>query len=167
MAAPLTQTQIPSDSILDLFNRQAYLGNSFILPMPGAPLANTNETPICVIKNPTGSGKSLFIFDRKVSTDLNPLIVRLYLNPVLNVAGSTTAPKNTRTGSSTASISLCYLAATITSNGTLLNSTAATTSTRSSGVMFIVDPGTSLLITAQQAAMGTSVAISENAWYEI
>lgn len=167
MSAPLTQTQIPSDSILDLNGRQTYLGNSFLLPMNGASLANTVETPICVLKNPAGSGKSLFLFNRKVSTDLNPLVIRYYLNPTLNVPGSTTAPKNLRTGSTTATISLCYLAATITSNGTLLNTTQATTSVSASGLLFIIDQGASILITAQQAAGGTSIAVSENAWYEI
>ncbi len=167
MSAPLTQTQIPNDSILDINGRQTYLGNSFTLPATGTSLANTVETPICVLKNPAGSGKSLFLFNGKVSTDLNPLILRYYKNPVLNVPGSTTVPLNLRTGATTTSISLCYLGATITSNGTLLALVQATTSGNSIIGLTIIDPGTSILITAQQAAVGTSIAVAQNAWYEI
>jgi hypothetical protein len=85
MSAPLTNTQIPNDSILDINGRQTYLGNSFILPAPGFSLSDEMEDVLAVLTNPSGSGKSLFFFTRKVSTDNNNVIVRYYLNPILNV----------------------------------------------------------------------------------
>ncbi len=137
------------------------------MPTTGTSLANTTETPICVLKNPAGSGKSLFVFSQKVSTDLNPLAVRFYKNPTLNTPGSTTTPINLRTGSTTTSISLCYLGATITNNGTLINLTRGNIAVSATGLLLILDQGDSILITAQQAAVGTSIAVVENAWYEI
>lgn len=167
MSAPLTQTQIPQDSILDINGRQTYLGNSFILPNAGTSLSNTSETPCCVLTNPAGSGKSLFVFNQIVATNLNPLSFRFYFNPVLNVPGSVTTPVNVRSGATTVSISRCYLGATITSNGTLLSVIPTGTSVYSSNVLFVIDQGNSVLITAQQATSGTSLAVVGNAWYEI
>ncbi len=167
MSAPLTQTQIPSDSILDLFGRQTYLGNSFILPAAGTSIANTVETPICVIQNPSGSGKSLFLFSRVITSNNNPVIARYYKNATVNVAGSATVALNLRTGATTVSVSVCYLGATITANGTLMQTLPSSTFGIRSDTLLIIDPNTSLLITAQQAAGGTSLIIPDNAWYEI
>lgn len=167
MSAPITNTQTPDNSILDLNGRQTYLGNTFALPNTGRSLANTVETPSVVITNPAGSGKSLFLFYRSLYSDLNPVIVRLYSNPTLNSAGATTAPKNMRSGSTTATVSVCYLASTITSNGTLVTAMPAPPYGVESTVLYIIDQGNSVLFTAQQSAAGTSVAFIENVWYEI
>lgn len=167
MSAPLTQTQVSTDSILDLNGKQTYLGNSFTLPAAGTSLTNTSETPITLIKNPVGSGKSLFIFNRVVVTNNNPVLARYYLNPTINAAGSATVPLNLRSGANTVSVSLCYLGMTITSNGTLLETLPASQYGIRSDVLLVIDPGTNLLITAQQAGAGTTLVVPENAWYEI
>jgi hypothetical protein len=167
MSAPLTQTQLPMDSILDLNGKQTYLGNSFVLPATGTSLTDTSETPMIVIKNPDGSGKSLFIFNRTMVTNNNPVLVRFYLNPTINVAGSTTAALNLRSGSTTASITLCYLGATITSNGTLLTVLPASSTGTKFEVLYVLDQGATMLVTGQQAGAGTTLAVSSNAWYEI
>lgn len=167
MAVPITSNQVSTDSILDINGKQTYLGNSFILPTTGTSLANTAETPICVLKNASTNTKSMFVFNRRASTDLNLLTIRIYKNPTLNVPGSTTAPINLRLGSSTASISLCYLGASITSNGTLMDLSHVFTGGNAFAPLIIIDPGTSILFTAQQSAAGTSIAVIENAWYEI
>ncbi len=167
MAILLTQTQLPQESILDLNGKQTYLGNSFLLPMPGISVANNTETPMVVITNPANSGKSLFIFNRKVSTDNNNATIRFYLNPTLNVHGTATAALNLRSGSTTASISVCYLSSTITSNGTLLSALPASAVVVNQDLFYVLDQGKSMLITAQQIGAGTSTIFSENAWYEI
>lgn len=169
MAAPLTQTQLPMEAILDIFGKQTYLGNSFSLPQTGKALANTNEAPIAVIKNPSGSGKSLFLSGFSFVSDLNTTLIRFYINPTLNVAGSTTTPVNLRSGSSTASVSLCYLGATITANGTLAYTIPCTTAGIPLKFLIVIDQNSSLLITGQQisGAVGTSNIYLASAWYEI
>lgn len=167
MSAPLTQTQIPNHSILDINGRQTYLGNSFVLPNAGTSLTDTNPHPLVVIKNPAGSGKSIFLFNRKLSTDLNVVLIKFYANPTTNVLGSATAAVNLRSGATTTSIAQCYLGATITSNGTLLTVVPASTYGFSSDLLYVIDPGNSILITGTQETAGTTTAISENAWYEI
>ena len=167
MAAPLTQTQLPMEAILDIFGKQNYLGNSFILPNPGTSLGDTSETPMALIKNPSGSGKSLFIFNKKVTTDNNNVLVKFYFNPTPNVLGATTTPINVRTGATSVSISRCYLASTITSNGTYVATIPALALLVNSDLLYIIDPGASFLITGTQVSMGTTTIFAEIAWYEI
>lgn len=167
MATPLTQTQLPLESILDLNGKQTYLGNSFLLPMPGGSLTNTDETPFVVISNASTNKKSLFLFRRNISSNNNQAIVRYYKNATLNVAGTATTALNLRSGMSTISISTCYLAATITANGTLIGAIPTTVSFLGPDLFYVIDPGANILITAQQAGAGTSVIYIENAWYEI
>jgi hypothetical protein len=169
MAAPLTQTQLPMEAILDLFGKQTYLGNSFTLPQTGKALTDTSEHPIAVIKNPSGSGKSLFLYGFSIISDLNPTLIRFYISPTINAAGSATAAVNLRSGSTTSSISLCYLGATITANGTLAYTIPCTTSGIPLHFLIVIDQGNSLLITGQQVSgsMGTSNIYLASAWYEI
>jgi len=167
MGAPLTQTQLPLEAILDLNGKQTYLGNTFALPAAGTSISNTTETPTTVIKNPSGSGKSIFIFMRAFSSNNNPVVFRTYLNPTINASGSATGAVNMRTGATQTSISLCYEGATITSNGTLIDVYASGQYGFTSPILLILDQGSSVLITAQQAAAGTSLAIPQVAWYEI
>lgn len=164
--APFTQTQIAEKSILDIFGRQTYLGNSFILPHPGITLSDTSEDPIMVLKNPAGSGKSMFLFVRKVLTNGNTVVVKTYLNPTVNVPGSATVPLNLRTGSTLASISTCYEGATITSNGTHYGTVAAQPYSSTTDTLLVLDPGGSLLLTGTAVAQPVTVYV-EIAWYEI
>lgn len=167
MSAPLTITQVAEKSILDLAGRQTYLGNGFILPTGGTSVANTNETPVGLIINPAGSGKSLFLFNRKLSTNNNMMLFRFYLDGTVNSAGSATVALNLRSGATTASVAQCYLTPTMTANGTLLTTIPAQTTMMVSEILYILDPGHNLLITAQQAGAGTTIALAQNAWYEI
>ncbi len=167
MAIPITGTQTADNSILDINGRQTYLGNSFSLPATGTSLTDTSEHPMMVIKNATGSGKSLFIPWMSLLSNNNPVIVRFYLAPVLNVPGSTTTPVNLRTGSGLVSVATCYLGATITSNGTLFFEMPVTTTGLVTNLLSILDPGAMMLATGQQAAGGTSLVVVNAAWYEI
>ena len=165
--APLTQTQLPLNAIMDINGTQTYLGTTFALPAAGTSLTNTSEIPLTVIKNPSGSGKSLFIYIRAFSSNLNPVVFRTYLNPTTNVLGATTTPINMRTGATQTSISLCYEGATITSNGTLMDVYAGGTNSFLPTALLVLDQGKNLLITGQQNAAGTSLAIPQVVWYEI
>lgn len=122
---------------------------------------------MAVIQNASGTGKSLFIFNQVLVTNNNPVLVRYYLNPTLNVPGSVTVPLNIRTGSTLASLATCYLGASITSNGTLLMTLPASNYGTTFETLFIVDPGTTILLTGQQAGAGTTLTGFAIAWYEI
>lgn len=167
MLTPLNSKQTPDNSILDLNGRQTYLGNSFILPHTGITLTDTSEHPVQLIRNPATSGKSLFLFTRKLSTDNNAVLVSFYFNSTPNVVGAATTPVNMRSGSANTSISQCYLSATITANGTFLAAFPSTIYTIPSDVLLIVDPGNNILITATQIGAGTTHAYVESIWYEI
>lgn len=105
---PLNNHQIPDKSILDTNGRQTYLGNTYILPINGTNLLDSNEHPVALITNPTNSGKSLFLFTRKIdSTDVT--FVRFYGNPTALTSGGLTSTPNLRTGSANTSVSQCYL----------------------------------------------------------
>lgn len=166
---PLTNTQIPDKSLLDINGRQTYLGNSFILPLNGKSLSDTSEHPILLIENPGSSDKSLFLFSRKVSSDNNNILMRFYSGPTITSAGTPTTALNLRSGSQNTSIAQCYLSPTIASNGAFLANLPATVYSITSDVLFILDPGTTFLITGQQfsGSSGSSNAFSENIWYEI
>ncbi len=167
MAIPITGTQTPDNSILDLNGRQTYLGNTFALPQAGKSIANTSETPAVVITNPAGSGKSLFLFSTVLYSDLNPAVVRLYSNPTLNVSGTATVARPMRSGSTLTSISVCYLSSSITANGTLITVLPVPTYGLQLDLLYVLDPGNSVLYTAQQAAAGTSNVFIDAVWYEI
>ncbi len=167
MGAPLTSKQLPLNAIMDINGTQTYLGNSFALAAAGKSLANTVEAPAIVVTNPANSGKSLFIFVRAFSSNLNPVVFRTYLAPTLNVAGTATVPLNMRTGATQTSVSVCYEAASITANGTLLDVYAGGTNSFLPTPLLVIDQGTSILITAQQNVAGTSLAYAQLAWYEI
>ncbi len=169
MTTPLTNTQVPNNSILDLFGRQTYLGNSFILPQDGLSLANTVETPVAYLVNPSTSSKSLFVFSRKISSDNNPVQVRFYKDPTVNVIGTATVAKNLRSGFSAIELpqATCYLASTFTANGTQLSTLPATVYGLTSDVLYVIDPGSALLATGKQVGAGTTSVYVELCWYEI
>lgn len=167
---PSTSTQVAEKSILDLNGRQAYLGNSFILPQDGKSFSDTSEDPVLLIQNPLGSGKSLFLSVKKYTTDANDVYVRLYFNPTGVTTGDATVPVNVRTGSATTSITNCYLGPSASSNGTFITTLPATLYGLTSEVLYIVDPGTSLYATGQQGIQefpGATNLYLEISWYEL
>lgn len=166
MSAPLTSTQISPDAILDINGKQTYLGNSFTMSIQPV-ISDTSEDPVCFINNPKGSGKSLFIFYRNINTPGNPAVVTYYFNPTVNVLGSPTLPVNLRTGSTTTSVSQCYLGATFSANGTYFSAAPFSVAFAQNLSPFIIDQGSSLLITVLQIFAGSSPYYIETAWYEI
>jgi len=162
--------QNAQNSILDVTGlRQTYLGNTYILPFTGHSLSDENENVLGIITNPSGSGKGLFLYTRKVSTDNNTVLVRFYLNPTVSVTGSATTAVNLRSGYSTlnSSIAKCYLSPTISANGTFVAVLPATIYSITSNVLIVIDPGATILFTGQQTASGTTNAFVDFSWYEI
>ena len=100
MASPaLSNNQIPDKSILDQFNRQAYLGNEYTIALAGATITSAVvETPILLFNNPSTSGKTAFHNLRRaaVLTSGNPCIFRFYFNPTITSNGTPITPACTR-----------------------------------------------------------------------
>lgn len=168
MPAPLTQTQIAEKSILDLNGRQNYLGNAFttniIYPIAtGTP----GQVPLVLIKNPAGSGKSLFFIQSILNSDNSYMFFFIYKNPTITSVGTALTVSNLRIGATTTSISQCYSSPTIANNGTQLSG-FTNYSSQIVTYPFILDPGTNLLINTGLAIDygNTNVFITEN-WYEI
>lgn len=161
--------QIAENSILDYAGqRQVYLGNQYILPWTGVALSDTSEDILALITNPATSTKSLFLNQRKLSTDNNNVIVKFYAQPTYSAIGTLTAPMNLRTGYSTinTSVAQCGFSPTVSNNGTLLAAIPATVYSITSDLLYCIDPGYSFLLTGKQESSGTTNIFVELTWYE-
>lgn len=164
-----TASQVPDHSLLDINGRQTYLGNTFILPgnPNGVTLSDMTETNIALITNPATSKKSLFLFQRKLaSTDT--VIVRFYLNPTVSNHGTPATPINLRFANTNTSSSLVYNTPTTSAKGTFIAVLASIIEFETvSDVLFVLDPGQSMLVTAQTTSSDPVLVFQENIWYEI
>jgi hypothetical protein len=173
---PGTNKQVPEHSILDHFSKQVYLGQQFIYTNPIASFSATTETPIMLLSNPAvttsafpSGWTSLFVNLQKlvVATASQTCIMRVYLNPSGITTGTTKTPVNLRSGSATTSIA----ALSINPTGSIAGVPIMVLSAQigipdKSDTLLILDPGSSILITAQASATATAV-INEVSWYEI
>lgn len=172
MAAPfqLNQNQIPDNSILDAYNKQVYLGKAFIAATPVSTTAGTSEVPILLLSNPIANKTSMFAAVRKFSCQTTgvSILFRVYINPTITSNGTTITPVNLRINpNSPTSVMTAFLSPTASSNGTYVTGLpVAAFSTAISNVLQILDPGASVLITAQASSAGTSLEV-EQVWYEL
>lgn len=81
-----TKNQVPDHSFFDINGKQTYLGNSYILPTPGIILPGTTEMPLALITNPSGTTKSLFLFQRKLNSS-DVAIIKYYIDPTVSTIG--------------------------------------------------------------------------------
>ena len=172
---PGTNNQIPDKSIMDIWGRQAYLGNQFIYANPIASFVATTETPIMLLSNPAvttssfPSGyKSLFVNLNKliVATASQSVIMRVYLNEPSITAGTSKTPVNIRSGSASTSIAALSINPTGSITGVpIMVLSALIGLPDTSAILAIIDPGNSLFITAQASATATSM-INEISWFE-
>lgn len=170
MAFPIqTQYQVAEKSILDEYNRQAYLGNQYILGLNNM-TAGTSETNLMLVSNPSTSTKSIFVNVKRFTslTATQEAAFRIYFNPTVTAAGTATVPVNNRTSYGTAIMqAVITTVPTTTSNGTfgaILASTGYVPN--QSNLLNILDPGQTMLITVQASNTGHTYA-AEISWYEI
>lgn len=155
-------TQVAEKSILDLFGKQTYLGNTFSLTS-ALSLADTVNNPQALITNPSTSGKAMFVFSRSIFSSAD-ITVRYYIAPTVTAASVVVTPVNLRPAYLTASVTTINTTLTIGANGTLISQLDSRSSP--SDILFVIDPGYRLLINAQ-AATGGVVGSIETVWYEI
>lgn len=172
---PLTSVQVPDHAILDTFNKQTYLGKSFLASTGPVTVSSANtETPLMTISNPAANALpqnlSLFQAVRKLSQSNNvstaTTIFRFYLAPTITMAGTVLATPNLRTGSANTSKMSAHVSPTTSANGTLLATFAINYQQIDSSVLFILDPGATMLVTAETDTMNTGV-ICELTWWEL
>ena len=172
---PATNRQVPEHAILDTFNKQVYLGNAFLAGTDVVTLSNTSETPLLYISNPALSGtapqngQALFNGVRSLNCPdpAGTVIFRVYKNPTVVSGGTAVTPQNCRLASATTSIAAALKSPTVSTNGTRQITLVVGFSAQSiDSQLLIVDPGQTLLITAQAVGAGTT-AIAECQWFEL
>jgi hypothetical protein len=163
-----TSNQIPDHAILDYYNKQAYLGNQYIVSLLGVSGGSGSETNILWMQCPAGSTKSLFVSLRRLSAASNQVTVQNYIGPTVTVNGTAKTPQNLRPASTNTSIANVYTGPTVSSKGTLAGVIAAPTSlyvTTDNYSLYILDPGQSILWTC--IAAGTTNINFDVIWNEI
>ena len=162
--------QVAENSILDVIGgRQSYLGNAFILPWAPVSLSDTNENVIALIRNVSTNTKSLFVYNRTVFTNNITGVFAFYRNPTITANGSSAlTPQNLRSGyvASNPSIATVYTAPTIGANGQIMESLLGGTTSNSSSVLYVIDPGDSMLVSCKLLT-GTSTGVYlDFVWFE-
>jgi hypothetical protein len=179
---PTNSRQQAENSILDTFNRQTYLGNSYVASSGVISISSANtETAVMWINNPASNISStavpvgqqniaLFQGIRKLSQATNvssaTTLFKFYSNPTISANGTAITPGSLRPAMGNSSVMKAYYSQTASANGTFLAVFAINYQEVDSSLLFILDPGYSLLVTATTDTMSTSV-ISELSWYEI
>ena len=163
-ASVLPSGILPVDSGAHYYTHQ---GRSFTANSDAVSLPTTARTPLLLIRNPVGSGKTIkmkrYIFGAPTDGKEN-LRYSVYLNPTISSNGAAiTAGGNKQTGQN-AAVSLTTSSPIVTNNGTLL-SMHNTTSASGDAVIaqdyaFFLEPNNSLLITAQTSKAPLSAYFS-------
>lgn len=178
MSNPSTQNQTASNSILDQFNRQSYLGNSYIVGLSQITTTSTNtEYPLLYMSNAsspstsTSPAVSCFNNLRKLQcgdiSGASGVLFRIYLNASSVSGGTSVTPANMRTGSSNTSVMTVLKQPTVGTKGTLIATFPVGWSSQNfDPSLLIIDPGNNILITGQPIT-GSSTAVVEASWYEI
>lgn len=164
--------QTPDNSILDLNGRQTYLGNAFVASIKSAALGVTTELPYALIINPAGNSKSMFNFLRRimvVTQTAGVATFRFYIAPTITSNGTAVPIGNLRINPNAQATTMqMFSLPTVTANGTFIAEIGTTSSCipYDSDLLSIIDPGVTLLVTAQ-ASSSTVPAGFETAWYEL
>lgn len=172
MSLSLNSHQTPDNSILDLNGRQVYLGSAFISGTALTAVGSTSETPFVLLSNPASSGKSIFIYTKKMSvesTGANYCVFRYYQNPTVTSNGTALGINNLRMNTNAiSSVMQAYQSPSVSSSGTFLADLAVAnaSSTQVSTIVQVIDPGNAMLISCIESSGTVPVAV-ELCWYEL
>lgn len=166
---PATNRQVPDQAIMDLFGKQAYLGNQFVASTGAVALADTSEAAILYLANAATNSKALFNSARSVFNEdpTNLVTFRVYFNPTTVTSGSAITPVNCRPANPLTSVSACKKSVSVSTKGTfVMGMTDLSSFGWRDDTLLIIDPGQSMLITAQGAA-GTPTVFIDAVWWEL
>lgn len=171
---PATNRQLPDQAILDSFGKQSYLGNSFIASSTLVSL-DPGETPLFSLANPAANAHpqnvSLFLNVKRlmcgpVSAAIGLCTFKFYYSPTITGAGTLVTPKNMRLANTAASIMSAHYSPSASSNGTFICAMVVESNVIDSSGIIVLDPGQTLLVTANPAASSTPVGC-EFIWWEL
>lgn len=132
----------------------------------------SSDNAILYIKNPTGSGKTLYVHKifAGVITANRAAVFGVFVNPTSSANGTSATVNNNLAGSATATVTTAFTLPTVSATGNLLrglavgqNSTAVVDPVEGS---IQVPPNNTLLVTANPSANATLVEISA-VWQEV
>ena len=165
--------QLPSESILDRFDKQTYLGQEYMVFIPNETIPSTStEVPLCLLANPPYSTKALFNRWRKGSctTPGKLVIFRFYINPTVTSNGTlvTPPPLNMRPACGNTAIATAYTQPTVSALGIPMGMLATNAYwTDASERLAIIDPGNSMLVTVETNTTSPVDFVTELGWYEL
>lgn len=170
MAFQLNSKQLPNEAILDVFNKQCYLGNQFSIQSGVISVSGTSEVPFLFMGNASSTTTTLFQCLRKlVVNDVSGAtgaIFRIYKNPTGVTGGTILSPINLRYASAISSAALVVLQPNVSTSGSIGAAfSVGWENQNESEVLHIIDPGYSQLITVQPTA-STSIIV-DLVWYEL
>lgn len=166
---------LPSDQILNavVANSPTNTANYSIAKQGTS--VNTTEVPFVLIKNPSGSGKSIYIASIFLQSDPseagNWSIYQIYANPTVTANGTAITPQNNTIGAGNASIATPFYSSTVSANGALLgivqsggnnNGPTFTGSVILPEQPIVIPPNNSMLVTAKAKGNGTLC----NFWFQ-
>lgn len=170
-----TPKQVPDHAIMDLFGKQAYLGNQFVYAIGDMEITQTSEYPLFYLSNPSVAAsafpsgwQALMVNLAKIAclTASQNAVLRIYLNPTAS-GGTSETPLNVRPGNTEiTSIAALTLSPTASANGSLVETLSSQPGLpdKSSG-LYILDPGESMLVTVQTSSTSTYIG-SSLSWYQ-
>lgn len=164
-----TNYSVAEKSILDKFNRQTYLGNTFIVGTDINSIASTSETPIILLSNSAANNTSVFLTLKKLLclTANQSALFKIYYDPTVTGNGTPVTPVNLKNGSSAVANASVFTSPTTSSNGTYIAALAsANVDANVSDVLQIIDPGHTMLITVT-LSQNNARFLSEIIFYEI
>lgn len=147
-----------------LWQRSCAAGTGYAVTTNSLNILGVAEVAFMLIKNPSGSGKNIRVYEIKFGIDGNvndPSIYRVYRDPTITTNGTAITIRNRRK-SGAASAMEAYTAPTVSANGSLLD---GETFTSIEGHDFqdlgwFIEPGEDILITIDPTLTNLSHIIS-------
>src|SRR3990167_38295 len=111
---PIAVSSIPDD----LSNQRTY---ATVIPVFALPTLGA-EAPICLFRNPDGSGKNVYIREIYINNrnKTQTAIIQWYHTPTITVNGTSHTANNTYVGSLNTTVTVVYISPTVSSFGTRL-----------------------------------------------
>lgn len=159
--------QYPSLSLNPMLNSAQGIGFTTAIDLTAIGTGNV-ETPLLYLVNDTENKVSICSFQRRYFDSAgSPAIFRHYSNPIVSDNGSPLTIHNLRFNpNSPQSVMASYESPTVTDNGNFISAVSTNVITVTSDVPYIIDPGYSILITAEVQNDGDMVT-GQWIWWEL
>jgi len=151
-----------------------YTSQGKVFTLSGAISAATSgvNNPIFLIKNPSGSGKTLYLYRVIMACSINNVSVKfgIYYNPTITTNGTAATPRNNLIGSAVTAVATASSLPSLSATGTLLSTLQ--TGQNSNSIDFMGDfsiqilANNNIVITADPSSNGREVSMTI-VWAEV